>query len=790
MATQPIEVRQEVFDQYKALQPVFPHWEKLKDLIGQCIDLTLNLRQSGHPGGARSKMHALVVTLLSGIMRWDIRHPEKPFGDRFILVAGHTVPLVYATLAVFNEAMRLKYQQTSDPKYLVPPQHALYWQDLLGFRRRGGLPGHAEYGGKTLMLKFNTGPSGHGSPAAAGEALALKRAGAGSVRVFALEGDGGLTPGGAHETKNSAWGLGLDNLYYIIDWNDFGIDDHPISRVVHGTPQDWFAPYGWRVLNAWHGNDWGPVTSALLEMVYGCNAEGVPSVTWLQTRKGCGYYKYDWRSHGAPHPMNDPLFWKTKEDFAREYGVEFEGFEKPAPATYEEQRAQTAANLEKVMEVLRKDQALLDYLADRLVALGEQVPSEVPGLKLDLSRNPIHDPHLYDYEHYPSELFIKPGVRAANREALRKWGAWVNAFCRKHYGRPLFIVCSADLAASTNISGFGENWGDVAGYGWYDREVNPEGVVLPQEITEFANAGIMVGMASVNFAARPEEDFQGFYGACSTYGSFVYLKYGLFRLWSQMVQDCPLKMGKVLWVVGHSGPETADDSRTHFGIFSPGVTQLFPDGQIINVHPWEYNEVPVVLAAALKESAPIVALHLTRPPITIPDRVALGIPSHFAAAKGAYIIRDYRPSQVRMGTVLVQGTSSTVNLIKILPELDKAGLNVKVVAAISAELFRLQPPEYREQVLSPADRLDSMVITNGARRLMHDWLEHKIAEEYSLSSDWDNRWRTGGTVDELMEEAHLSPQWILAGIERFVREREARLGRIREALPLVGAGTR
>jgi len=33
---------------------------------------------------------------------------------------------------------------------------------------------------------------------------------------------------------------------------------------------------------------------------------------------------------------------------------------------------------------------------------------------------------------------------------------------------------------------------------------------------------------------------------------------------------------KVIWVAGHSGPETADDSRTHFGIFATGVTKLFP----------------------------------------------------------------------------------------------------------------------------------------------------------------------------------------------------------------------
>ena len=36
------------------------HWEKTKDLIDQLLDIILNYRQSGHPGGSRSKVHALV----------------------------------------------------------------------------------------------------------------------------------------------------------------------------------------------------------------------------------------------------------------------------------------------------------------------------------------------------------------------------------------------------------------------------------------------------------------------------------------------------------------------------------------------------------------------------------------------------------------------------------------------------------------------------------------------------------------------------------------------------------
>ena len=121
-------------------------------------------------------------------------------------------------------------------------------------------------GGKTLFLKFNTGPSGHGGPAAAGEALALKRAGAAGVKVFFLEGEGGLTPGGVFETLNSAWGLALDNLYFLIDWNDFGIDDHPVSAAMPGTPADWFGGHGWRVVGTEQGMDWAPVTATLLAL--------------------------------------------------------------------------------------------------------------------------------------------------------------------------------------------------------------------------------------------------------------------------------------------------------------------------------------------------------------------------------------------------------------------------------------------------------------------------------------------------------------------------------------------
>jgi len=774
-----------VDDLYTECEGEFARWEVVKDLVDEMIDLMLNYRQSGHPGGSRSKVHITLATMLSGAMRWDLLRPWRPFSDRFVLSAGHTVPLIYACLAVFNEAMRARHARTGDARFAFPDggKHALVWQDLLDLRRNGGLAGHAEMEGKTLFLKWNTGPSGHGMPAAAGEAVALRHAGCGEVKVFALEGEGGLTPGASHETRNSAWGLGLHNLVFLIDWNDYGIDDNAISSVVAGTPQSWFEPYGWRVSGTEQGSEWAPVTRAVLETARGENSDGVPSMAWFKTRKGRGYLKYDNKSHGAAHAMHSEPFWTLRKQFMEKYDVEFEGVDEPAPGDAEALRAQATKNFEVALSVLQRDEALVDYLSDRLLEIASKVPDAPAGFNLGGDAAKIFDDErLFDFRNYPDSMWAAPGDSQPNRAALAKWGSWVNSFARKEYGRPLFLVCSADLADSTNISGFSKGYGDEDGWGWYQRDKNPRGTLLPQEITEFTNAGICVGAASVNLAEDPKRNFNGFWTGCSTYGSFSYLKYGPMRLFSQLAQDCDLRVGKVIWIAGHSGPETAEDSRTHFGIFAPGVTQLFPEGHVIDLHPWEYNEVPVVLAAALREKAAIVALHLTRPKVCIPDREALGMDSHFEAARGAYLIRQFDDSRPRMGTVFVQGTSTTKNVVEALPEIDKAGLNVKIVAAISPQLFRLQGRAWRDRVASTADRWDAMVISNRSLRVTQDWVANPVVAEYSLTSDWDDRWRTGGTVDEVIDEAHLSTRHVLEGIERFVKDREKRLKTLRDAV--------
>ena len=771
-------------DSPSKLEKDYKYWEITKDLIDQCIDITLNLSQSGHPGGSRSKVHALVVTLLSGAMRWDIRDAGKRFSDRFVLVAGHCNPVVYATLAVLNESLRLRYKIKKDKKFLhfKGQDFQLTWEDLLGLRQNGGLPGHAEMQGKTLFFKANTGPTGHGSPFAAGAALALKYSNAKDVKVFAMEGEGGITAGASHETINSAWGLGLGNLVYHLDWNDYGIDSRPISSILYGGPENWFGGHGWQVSGVEDGENWDEIANAYYNLLVKNPDPNKPKVVYSKTRKGRGYHKYDFHSHGSPHKRNSSLFWKTKEDFAKKYDVTFESFGEPEGESRDDHVKQAVSMFKTVFSVMNNNIDLVNYLSDRLINLGNSVPKQIRECTVNIEKESKYQ-KLFNIDHLPDNIFVSPGTKAPNRMGFSKYASYINSITEQKYGRPLILAMSADLSDSTNISGFSKGYGGARDKGFYEKNSNTKSPLFPQGITEFTNAGMMAGAATVNFSAKPYESFSGFYGAVSTYGSFSYLKYGPLRLFSQLAQDSELKVGKIIWVVGHSGPETAEDSRTHYGIFAPGVTQLFPNALIINIHPWEHNEVAPSLTAALKTDVPIVAIHLTRPSIVIPDRKKMGIANHTDSAKGAYIIKNYDKKKPRKGIVIIRGTAPTNSLMQILPLINNKGPNIKIIAAISMELFKAQNQKYQESIISSTEWNDCMIITNTSLKGMGRWIKNRIVAKYSLSPDFDNRWRTGGSVDQIISESRLDSLSILNAVKRFSDERDRRLELIKKDIP-------
>ena len=136
--------------------------------------------------------------------------------------------------------------------------------------------------------------------------------------------------------------------------------------------------------------------------------------------------------------------------------------------------------------------------------------------------------------------------------------------------------------------------------------------------------------------------------------------------------------------------------------------------------------------------------------------------------------------------MIVRGTSSTNSVVKVLGHLKKERINVKIISAISWQLFRNQTKEYQQKIVNDKEWADSMIITNSGLRLMHNWISNKIVEAYSLSPYYDNQWRTGGSVDEIVAESKLDEKSVLDGIKKFANEKLVRLESIKRSIPTSG----
>jgi transketolase len=817
-------------------------YDPLLDDIGYmtCMTLVLlgNYAQTGHLGGPLAytpyNVAAHLVGSENGGLRFDYRRPKHPYSDKFMMAAGHSVPTCYALWMIMGQALYRKYQQTGDPRYQVDPHVAMLPIDALGFRRGAGalktllhetgledhplfaqakgrgiraLAGHAE--STDLTNDVNGGPSGIGIATAAGKAAFWDVAGAPeSPKVIALEGEFALTEGHAQELKTQALALQVGKrLRVMISNNNAGIDDcligGPIGGVIcadfgqcYDLVNQWTS-YGWNVFTLSNGNDYGEVTAALKAMDEVDPHDRRPIVAIGKTIKGywpaaadgkiTGYgdQLISYPSHPYALKMNSEYFLALASTFEKHYSVEFEGIRKGPVSNNRDRLIQFKTNIDVVMSLLDRN-GLGDRLADRLVEIGDTVRDDVK-LRISASSDPFLDDRLR-VAALPEEpqkvsirnaisgaekqvsiaLFKKSGEVAGARRAISEIIKWMNYVTE---GR--FFTVAADLSESINVE-HGSLWGH------YSPTDNPLGTRLKAPIQEAGNVSTAIGLVSQNASVDPEK-FAGVWALSGTYGAFTPLMYTPARVWSQQNQDSKFRVGVLHILAAHSGPETAADARTHFGIFAPQVWKLFPRGQVINLSFWDYNDVAPGYFAAAEIAARdprvgIITLEVARPDFPAADRSHFADSDLRAAAKGLYVIRDFAPDKPRHGYVIAQGSSSTVNLVKVLPKLEAAGVNVKVIAAISEELFDRQPQAYRDSVLPPEARYNLMVVSTGTRRMWPLRNLGPLTDEYSLTSDFDNSWRSGGLEPDVIAEAHLDPDSIFAGVQRFANERERRIG--------------
>lgn len=816
-----------------------PDYDKSKiEDVGFLTAMTLvllgNYAQTGHFGGPLACTPFTVASHLVGPelggLRYDYRRLKHPYSDRFMLAGGHNAPVTYALWMILGEALARKHAQTGDDQYKANPNQAMLSIDALGFRRgrraldtlladndladhplmaqakiRGirSLAGHSET--TDVTNDVNGGPSGIGIATAAGKAAFWDMVGApDSLKIIAIEGEFALTSGHSQEMKTQAVAQQVGKrLRVFLSYNNAGIDDSLVGGVIASQYdayrlEDQWAAYGWNVLTVEDGNDYDQVVAALKAMEDWDPTDDRPMIAIGRTVKGWwpgaqngtipgyGDQIVGYPSHPYGFPMNGDYVQALASTFEERFGTKFKGLSDGAVSDNRDRLIQFKENMDIAMSVFEKD-GLGDWLADRLVEIGDTVKDDLP-LRIDRNVDPFLDDRL-QVSNLPTEpqaltvhnpvsgeeakirikLFEEPGNVRGARRAISEIVRWMNYVTNNR-----FVIVAADLADSINVES-GSIWGH------YDPVNNPIGTRLKAAIQEAGNASTAIGLVGQSVSLDPAKHV-GVWAISGTYGAFTPLMYLPSRVWSQQNQDSPFRVGVLNILAGHSGPETAADARTHFGIFAPQVWKLFPREQVITLCFWDYNDVAPGYFAAAEIAARdpkvgIIVLEVARPDFPVADRSSFADSDLKAAAKGYYVIRDFDPNVPKQGYVLVQGASSTVNLVSVLSRLEQEGANVKVVAAISDELFQRQSTEYQNSVLPPEAVYDLMVVTTGTRRMWPVRNPGPLTDEYSLVSDWDDQWLTGGTEADVIAEAHLDAQSIYNGIKRFALDHDSRIER-------------
>jgi len=194
---------------------------------------------SGHPSSALAIGH-IIVEIMYRRMRYDLRDPWNPSGDRLVLSIGHAVPIVYAAYADLGGAVG------SDAK----DQRTLTISELKDLRElHSVLDGHPNPAEGFPFFDAATGSLGQGLSVAVGLALGarLNRI---DRRVFAVVGDGEAREGQVWEAVDMAADGSLNNLCAVFSCNGQGQAGPVSAQQSAQVLADKLRAFRWNVVEA------------------------------------------------------------------------------------------------------------------------------------------------------------------------------------------------------------------------------------------------------------------------------------------------------------------------------------------------------------------------------------------------------------------------------------------------------------------------------------------------------------------------------------------------------------
>ena len=721
---------------------------------------------SGHPGGSISSGR-IVQSVIYKIADYDIKNPFADDNDMVVYAAGHKALGLYAMWALRNELVRAFNSQE-----LPKDEFQMRFEDLLGFRKNPTttLPLFTKFKSKALdghptpatpFVKVATGASGVGDPSSFGLALgALDYFGDNAPKVHVVEGEGGMTPGRVAEALAAASAMRLYNVFFHIDFNQASIDSNRVCRdgelkgdYVQWNPAELCYLHDFNVIYVDDGKDFSKVFAA---QVFAKNLDNkMPTALVYKTIKGWKYGIEGKSSHGAGHKFASEGYYHACQEFENEFGIQVPRFSgEVKPENVEQNFYDTLMTIRKVIE----SNNYFKHFADLIKESKERYIS----LKRTPRKNHAKIDRLYTSKEFsekaiPEELNVKTGTTTTLRAVLGSSLGYLNKITNG-----AFLGVAADLLGSTSVNLLGDGFN--AGY--LDAVDNPDSRILSiGGICEDAIGGMMAGLSA----------FGKNIGVSSSYGAFISaMEHTPARLHGIGEQNKTMHFGGKFntWILinAHAGLKTGEDGPTHA---DPQCLQIiqenFPPGILITLTPWEPAEVWNLLIAGLLKQPAVLSPFVTRPNETVIDRKAMNLAPSEEAVNGVYLLRKAKEGQKVDANFILQESGVTIEFVtKVLPRLDKEGINVNIYHISSAELFDLLPESEKEKIFPNHFGDEILGITGFTLPTMYRWVTCNDCRSKILHPFKKGHYLGSGNAESVLKEAGLDGDNMYSEVKAYL----------------------
>ena len=597
---------------------------------------------SGHPGMPMGAA-PMAYVLWTEFLKHSPQNPAWPDRDRFVLSAGHGSALLYSLLHLTGYDLSL--------------------EEIKRFRQwESKTPGHPEHG-LTPGVECTAGPLGQGFATSVGMAIAerflaahFNREGFDIVNhyTYVIAGDGDLMEGVASEAASLAGHLKLGRLICLYDSNHITLAGETKLNFTEDVCKR-FEAYGWHIQSVEDGNDVDAISKAIAAAR---EEKSRPSLISIRTHIGYGSPKKQdtFGVHGSP--LGPEEVQATKKNL----GWPLE------PPFYIPQEA-----LALFRKAVENGKALEEAWKAKLEAYGKSYPELLTQWR-DWMAGRLPDGWDQEIPSFPPD---PKGV------ATRTVGGQVmNAIASRV---PFLMGGSADLDPSTNtaLKGRGsfqapDRRSDVPIQGAVPGPWGYEGANIAFGVREHAMGSIVNGIA--------------LHGGLLPYGSTFLVFSDYMR---PAIRLAALMKLHLIYVFTHDSIAVGEDGPTHQPVEHLSSLRAIPGLTVIR--PADANETAEAWKVAMTHREGPVALIFTRQAVAVLPR------NKYASAqlvrRGGYVLAD---SPSKKPEIILIATGSEVHpTLDAYEKLLAEGIQARVVAMPSWELFERQPEDYRNAVLPP-----------------------------------------------------------------------------------------